>query len=257
MKMSRLTYALVAAAAVAGLAACTDSNAPSDLTDNQLAADLASSSGDAIAMDVVQAIANEQFGGFAGAPGLNASVAAALDTSNVTVVRTRTCYDAQNNVVQCGQGTVSMRITMQMDGTVQRGGFSGNIHRTRDMTITGLGPNSTTRRHNGVGTSNDTTTFTGDRGTRNAAESAVDSIVNLVFQLPHSSNPWPVSGQIIRNVNATITLTRTDGTSETRTISRRVVVTFPADAQGNVSIQVGDLSCTLNLVTHRVSCPSS
>lgn len=255
MRMSRLTYALAAAAAVAGLAACADGTAPSDITDQELAADLAASSGDAIALDVVQAVLNE--GTFAGAPGVDASVRAAQDTSTVNVVRTRTCYDAQNSVVQCGPGAVSMRITLQMDGTVQRGGFSGNIHRTRDMTVTGLGPNSTTRTHNGVGTSNDTTTFTGDKGTRHAEEAAVDSIVSLVFQLPHSSNPWPVSGQVIRNVNATITLTRLNGTTETRTISRRVVVTFPADAQGNVAIQVGDLSCTLNLVTHRVNCPTT
>lgn len=256
MKMQRLTYALAAAVAVAGVVACTDSNAPSDVTDTELAADIAASSGDAIAMDVAQAIANEQFGGF-GAPGINASVGAALDTASVNVVRTRTCYDAEDNEVQCGPGTASMRVTMRIDGTVQRGGFSGKIHRTRDMLVTGLGSNSTTRTHNGVGTSNDTTSFTGDRGTRDAVESSVDSIVNLTFQLPHSSNPWPVSGQIIRNVNATVTLTRTDGTTDTRTISRRVVVTFPADAQGNVSLQVGDLSCTLNLVTHRVSCPAS
>ncbi len=255
MTLTRLTHAFTAAAAVVGLVACSDTNAPSDLTDNQVAADLASSSGEAIAFDVFQAVQNE--GSFAGAPGFNASIAAAMDTSNLNVVRTRTCYDAQNNVVPCGQGTVSMRITMQIDGTVRRGDFSGNIHRTRDMTISGLGPSSTTRTHNGVGTSNDTTTFTGTRGTRHAEESASDSIVNLVFQLPHSSNPWPISGQIIRNVNATITLTRTDGTSDTRTISRRVVVTFPADAQGNVAIQVGDMSCSLNLVTHHVTCPTS
>ncbi len=255
MTFTRLTYALAAVAAVVGLVACTDTNAPSDLTDNQLAADLASSSGDAIATDVVQAVLNE--GSFAGAPGFNASVAAAQDTSALNVVRTRTCYDAQNNVIACGQGTVSMRITMKMDGTVQRDNFSGIIHRTRDMTISGLGPNSTTRTHNGVGTSNDTTTFTGTRGTRHAEESSSDSILALVFQLPHASNPWPISGQIVRNVNATITLTRADGTTDTRTILRRVVVTFPADAQGNVAIQVGDLSCTLNLVTHHVSCPTS
>ena len=254
MKWIRLSRALAAAVAVAAVAACTDSNAPSDVTDTELAADLAASSGEAIALDVVQAILNE--GSFAGAPGINLSEQAALDTSSVTVVRTRTCYDAEDNEVQCGPGAVSMHVTMQMDGTVQRGGFTGNIHRTRDMTITGLGQGSTTRTHNGVGTSNDTTTFTGDRGTRHAEESAVDSIVNLVFQMPHASNPWPVSGQVIRNVNATITITRTDGTTVTRTISRRVVVTFPADAQGNVAIQVGDLSCTLNLVTHRVSCPT-
>jgi hypothetical protein len=255
MQTTRWIHALAAAVAVTGLAACTDANAPSDLTDQQIEADLAGSSGDAIATDIQQAILNE--GMFAGAPGFNASVSAAQDTSALTVVRTRTCYDAQDNVIACGQGAASMRVTVTIDGTVQRDNFSGIIHHTRDMTISGLGPNSTTRTHNGVGTSNDTTTFTGGRGTRHVEESSSDSIVNLVFQLPHSSNPWPVSGQIVRNVNATITLTRADGTTDTRTIARRVVVTFPADAQGNVAIQVGDLSCTLNLVTHRVSCPTT
>ena len=251
MTSTRFIYAL---AAVAGLAACTDVNAPSDLTDTQMAADLAQSSGDAIATDIGQAILNE--GSFAGAPALNAA-GMAQDTSNLTVVRTRTCYDAQDAVIACGPGAVSMRVTAKIDGTVQRDNFTGSIHRTRDMLITGLGSNSTTRTHNGVGTSNDTTTFTGSRGTRHAEESASDTVVNLVFQLPHSSNPWPISGQIIRNVDATITLTRLDNTTVTRTIDRRVVVTFPADAQGNVSIQVGDLSCTLNLVTHQVSCPTA
>jgi hypothetical protein len=252
MKSTRLICAL---AAVAGLVACSDVNAPSDLTDTQMAADLAASSGDAIATDVGQAILNE--GSFAGAPGLERSAMAALDTSQIDASRTRTCYDAQDNVVTCGPGAVSMRVTATIDGTVQRGNFTGIIHRTRDLTITGLGSGSTTRTHNGVGTSNDTTNFTGARGTRFARESASDSIINLVFQLPHASNPWPVSGQIVRNVDANITLTRPDNTTITRTIDRRVVVTFPADAQGNVAIQVGDLSCTLNLVTHHVTCPTT
>jgi hypothetical protein len=251
MKTTRFICAL---ATVAGLAACTDLNAPSDLTDAQMAADLAASSGDAIATDIGQAVLNE--GSFAGAPAFNAA-GMAEDTSSFTVARTRTCYDAQDGVVQCGPGAVSMRVTVQIDGTVQRGNFSGIIHRTRDMTITGLGSGSTTRTHNGVGTSNDTTTFTGTRGTRHAEESASDSIIDLAFHLPHSSNPWPISGQIIRNVDATITLTRPDHSTVTRSIDRRVVVTFPPDAQGSVAIQVGDLSCSLNLVTHHVTCPTS
>jgi hypothetical protein len=251
MKSTRLIGAL---AAVAGLAACTDVNAPSDLTDTQIEADLAASSGDAIATDIGQAILNE--GIFAGAPVMNAA-GMVEDTSSLNVERSRTCYDAQNAVVQCGPGAVSMRVATSINGTVQRANFTGAIHRTRDMTITGLGPNSTTRTHNGAGTSNDTTSFTGTRGTRHAEESASDTVASLVFQLPHASNPWPVSGRIIRNVDATITLTRPDNTTVTRTLDRRVVVTFPADAQGNVAIAVGDLSCTLNLVTHHVSCPTS
>ena len=256
MQTTRLIHVLAATAAVAGVAACSDTSAPSALTDTQVMADLAASSGDAIATDVAQAIQNE--GSFAGAASLNGP-AMAQDTSNLTVVRTRTCYDAQNAVVACGpgNGVVSMHVTLQVDGSVQRANFSGKIHRSRDMTITGLGSTSTTRTHNGFGASNDTTTFTGTLGTRHAEESSSDSVVNLVFRLPHSSNPWPISGKIIRNVDAVITLTKTDGTTVTRTVDRRVVVNFPADAEGNVQIQVGDQSCSLNLVTHHVTCPTS
>jgi hypothetical protein len=60
-----------------------------------------------------------------------------------------------------------------------------------------------------------------------------------------------VSGQFIRNVDATFNVTR--GGTQTRHIARRIVVSFPADAQGNVSIEVGTLTCNLNLVTGLVT----
>lgn len=248
MKPIRLAHALAAAAVVAGFAACKDALAP--ILDQDLAADIAASAGDAIAADVTEAVQNEVFGGFM-APDVAASPAADSVTHNFTVTRNRTCYNAQGAVVQCGQGTTSMKITMTMDGSRSGPDFSGAVHRARTDSIAGLGPNSTSRVHNGRGSSNDTTSFTRDSTTRKFAESATDSIINLTFTVPRPSNPWPVSGQIIRNVNATITFT--GKVTGTRTISRRVVVTFPADAQGNVSIVVGALTCNLNLVTHKVT----
>ncbi len=76
-------------------------------------------------------------------------------------------------------------------------------------------------------------------------------MVALVFQLPRDTHPWPISGSVIRNVSATITITGKH--NETRSITRRVVVTFPDDAQGNVSIKVNNMTCNLNLVTHHVA----
>ena len=126
------------------------------------------------------------------------------------------------------------------------------VHRTRNMLTSGLLGQETSRTHNGVGTSNDATTITREGRTRKVEESSTDATVNVVFNLPHETNPWPVSGQIIRNVNATITVTSRDH-AETRTISRRIVVTFPPDAQGNVTVQIGSVTCTFNLVTRRVA----
>ncbi len=246
MKRAPMTYAALAILGLGGLAACTDAVAP-ELSDPEVAQDLALSSGDAIALDLSELVANEVFGGFAVAPGI------AESPLEVTVTRSRTCYDEQGDAqAECDWlTTASMRIQVTMDGTRQRDNFTANIHRSRDLVISGLLGEETSRTHNGVGTADDTTTLQRDGFTRTVQESSIDSVVNVVFNLPHGTNPWPVSGQIIRNVNATIIIT--GPREETRTISRRVVVTFPPDAQGNVSIQIGSTTCTLNLVTRQVT----
>ena len=249
MSSRKLSRGIAAAVALGALAACVDVVDPALLSDPELSRDLAVSSADAVAQDVAEMIANEAFGGFAPA----ASPGEGAAPHELTVTRSRTCYDA-NGVEQaeCSrETTASMRIQVTMDGTHQRENFSAIVHRTRNMLVTGLLGQETSRTHNGVGTSNDTTTFSREGRTRKVAESSTDSTVNVVFNLPHETNPWPVSGQIIRNVSAVITVTSGDQ-SESRTVTRRVVVTFPADAQGNVTIQINDVSCTLNLVTRRV-----
>lgn len=246
MKVWKTVVPVAAVLGLGGLAACSDAVAP-ELSDLEVAQDLALSSGDVAAVDVAELVVNEVFGGFAGAPALEGP-----SPSGLTVTRSRTCYDAQGNVQsQCDRlTTASMRIQMTMDGTRQGENYTAAVHRSRDLTISGLLGEETSRTHNGVGTANDTVTVQRNGATRTVRESSTDSIVNLVFNLPHATNPWPVSGQIIRNVNATITIS--GPREETRTISRRIVVTFPPDAQGNVSIQMGNTTCTLNLVTRRV-----
>jgi hypothetical protein len=248
MRRTQLAYAALAGLLLTGLVACSDSTAPATVSDSTLTADLALSAGDAIATDVSDLIGNEVFGGF-NVPALDRMAG----TDGFTRTRTRTCYDAQGNVVDCGQGlTASMVVTLALDGTHTGDRFTAIVHRQRHDSISGLGAGSTQRTHNGYGSSADTTSFTGDVNSRTAAIAASDTVLDLVFQLPHASNPWPVSGQVIRNLNATFTISGTK--NETRTIARRVVVTFPADAEGNVSIQVGTtMTCTLNLVTHKVT----
>jgi hypothetical protein len=247
MRRTHLTYAALAGLFLAGLAACSDSTAPATVSDSTLTADLALSAGDAIATDVGDLVGNEVFGGF-NAPALDQA-----DTDGFTRTRTRTCYDAQGSEVDCGQGlTASMVVDLLLDGSHTGDRFTAVVHRERHDSISGLESGSTERTHDGYGSSADTTTFTGAVNSRTAAIAASDTVLDLVFQLPHASNPWPVSGQVIRNVNAVFTLTGAQ--NGTRTVSRRVVVTFPADAEGNVSIQVGTtMTCNLNLVTHKVT----
>ncbi len=251
MRRIHLTLVSLAAAVAIGLSACSSGTAPTPASASSLDADLAASSGDAIATDVSDLIGNEDFGVSASQNG-SAAVAAASDSSSLTRTRTRTCYDAQGTVVACGQGqTASAVVTLALDGVRDGDRFTAIVHRQRYDSISGLGAGSTSHTHDGYGMSHDTTTYTGAVNTRVADISASDSVLDVVFDLPRASNPWPVSGQIVRNLDAVFTIT--GARNVTKTVSRRVVVTFPADAEGNVPIQVGTMRCTLNLVTHKVT----
>jgi hypothetical protein len=61
-----------------------------------------------------------------------------------------------------------------------------------------------------------------------------------------------VSGSIVRNVQIHIVATKLDVT-QTRDVTRRVELDFPADAEGNVVLKINDKTCSLNLVTRVVS----
>jgi len=241
-------FSLLCAAAALGLAACSDTaTTPSLISDAQVSADIAASSGDAIAGDIAGLITNEAFAGMPSAP------VGPLPSPMVNETRSRTCFDAQDvQQATCdAQTTAKVVLHWTLDGNRAGDHFTAAIHRVRDLTISGLLGTETSRTHDGVGTSNDTTTFTGAEITRTAAESSIDSVRAIVFNLPHATNPWPVSGSIVRRVTAHITVT-SPTRNETRDVNRRVEVTFPADAQGNVTINVNGKTCTLNLVTRAV-----
>ncbi len=269
MKRNSMTTAALAALIAVGAAACGDAVSPAALvSDSEVTADLVAASGDAIALDVGELILNE---GFAGLPGVAPSFSLFGSPPGVTVTRSRTCFDAQGaQQAQCDPNTTaSIQMAMTMDGSFSRsntgpngsGTFTAAVHRTRNLTISGLAGQETSRTHNGTGTSRDTTEFTGTRDqgtlTRTVREASNDTISNVVFNLPRSTNPWPVSGSMIRNSSGTIDITLTGGAagdrSESRSFQRRVVVTFPADAQGNVTISINNKTCTLNLVTRQVA----
>lgn len=244
------------------VAACERTTDPSLLNDSDITADIAASSGDAIAAALETLNGNQ----LAGA--LPYSTSAGDPTgSDVVVQRSRTCYDASGAVLTCGQSGVRKIVThVAIDGsrtgtrTSQAGAtvtFSGAVHRVMDDTLTRVfntaqPPAETSRIHAGVSSGKDTTTFTDGTISRTANEAFVDSVRAITFNLPRSSNPWPVLGSIVRNASINVTLTSATGT-ESRSVTRRTEVTFPADAQGNVVLKIDDKTCNLNLVTHRVT----
>ena len=267
MKRLALIRNTLAAAALLGTAACSDSTSPAALvTDDEVTADLVAAAGDAIATEVLDLVGNESFAGLSMGPGFNL-----FEPADVVVSRTRVCFDANGTQqAQCDPNTTaSIQLTVTKNGTFSRShqGPRGSeeldaaIHQSRSLTISGLAGQETSRTHNGNGTSRDTVVFSGTHGdvtlTRRVTTASDDTVSAIVFNLPHSQNPWPVSGTVIRNASGTIDITATGGPngdrSESRSWDRRTQVTFPADAQGNVAIQINDKTCNLNLVTRRVT----
>lgn len=258
---------LVMAAAVLGLAACNLSTLPTALLydDATVTTDVANSAGDAIATSLETMVANE--------------AAAALPTSGLglaspigntlTYSRTRTCYDGTGVVVAGCSPLSSVRkiVThVALDGSRSgtsstTGGiataWSGAVHRVADDTVartfnTAVPPAEVSRTHSGVAVGHDSTSFMGGDISRTFAEAAHDSANAVTWNLPISSNPFPVSGSIVRVDSVHVTFARGPLT-ESRDVVRTVEVDFPADAQGNVVLKINGKTCNLNLVTHTVS----
>lgn len=263
--MNRIHLAILALAA-GGAASCSDTTGTRTLiSDDELTADIAATSGDAIGSAIESMLGNEA------ASALPYMVNAGRDPSanDVTVSRTRTCYDAANVVVaNCSPMSSVRKVVTHVAGDGTRAGthtrtggrtvsWTGAVHRTMDDTLTrnfsaAEPPTEVSRTHSAVGTSNDTTSFSDGTVARVARESAVDSVRAVTWSLPRQNNPFPVSGSIVRNTSVNATITRGDET-QSRSFSRRIQVTFPADAQGNVVLQIDDKTCNLNLVTRAVS----
>jgi hypothetical protein len=256
MKRSTLKYLVMAGAAI-GLAACSDSTTPSLISDTQLTADVAASTGDAAATTVENLVLNET----------NVALPTAMPSpgfdvlgSPPAIVRSRTCYDASNAVVaSCTPLSSVVKIVFHWteDGSRSGANFTGVVHRVRDVTVTrnfnsAVPPVEVSRTHSGVGTANDTAAFNNGTINRTVVEAASDSIQGVTWNLPRANNPFPISGKLVRNVAIHATFQSANRT-ETRDVTKRIEVDFPADAQGNVVLKLDAKTCNLNLVTHAVS----
>jgi hypothetical protein len=273
MRAAHYLLPLVAGVAALGLAACSSTTAvtPSLYNDSTTTVDIATSAGDAAATAVEAMAANETTAGASSSAELVGSTALFSGTTAnaLTFTRSRTCYDANGVIVAgCSPFNTVRKVGTHVtaDGTrssttTTTGGTSatwaGSVHRVSNDTMTRVfsaaqPPVETSRIHSDLATGHDTTTFTESTLTRNAAEVVHDTVKAVTFNLPRSSNPYPVSGSIVRLDSVHVSLTK--GTlSETRDVVRVVTITFPTDAQGNVVLTVNGKTCNLNLVTHVVS----
>jgi hypothetical protein len=122
--------------------------------------------------------------------------------------------------------------------------FSINQADTASMVVTrGL---AVLHTWNGAGVAHDSSTYQVNGATRIFAYTAADTAAALTFTMPRSANPYPTAGSISRHLSLRITAGGFD-----KTITRDAKVTF--DGSSTAVLQVGALTCSLDLTTGAVS----
>lgn len=250
-------------------------SAPADtvLTDQQVSHDVAVSEGEAAAQDLSSLLNSANVAGGSlsvqsaeprgGSFDLMASASSAcaydsgrwscapVTENGLTVIRSYAFYDAagQPTKVRDDLTTASVNFQLSVHGTVSRDTtFSGVVHRTRNVTVSGLLGHETTRKWTGFGTSADTNTHRSAQTTRTYAGTSVDSLKAVVYPQPRTADSYPLSGTMVRVVSYLVT-SRGKGL-ERRSVDRRVVITYNGTA--NAQLQSGTTTCTLHLDTRKV-----
>lgn len=233
-RTNRLVHALTLAGVAATLAACDDSTGLEEFGD-EMVLDAAILAADATVEEVT--MWGETLG-FGMSP---AAVQSGYDTPSgqaamgrpggrgdwsgeFSGTRSVTCYDEQEvEQEECDRLTTeSIHILRDIEGMIERGNFVAEISRERDMWVSGLLGEETTRTWNGEGSSLTARSGVLDDGTERSHTVEGDfEFEDVVVPIPGSDSRWPLSGTISR----TMTVTRVSGdTTETRTVE--VVVTF-------------------------------
>jgi hypothetical protein len=226
----------LALATALGLGACGEATTGPDLLDQALSLNAAVVAADATLEDITLArgplgFAHGGLGlgpgggmGPAGEPGGGRGIGGELSGT-----RSVTFYDKDGGVQAAYDSltTASFHVVVDIAGDVARGGWSGSVKRTRDMTVSGLLGVETTRTVNGKGTESVQRSRTLDDGTEASFDMTGSFIQeNLVVPVPGSAKPYPLSGKITRTLKVTVV----NGPKGDQTRDVTAVITFDGDS---------------------------
>lgn len=275
MKRSALSGALGATVLACLLAACSsETAAPKSLISPDVEkSDVAATSGDGIAEDVELMFAQgasvdpafDASPGFAVGAGIpggtwglgkgNCAFASGRFTctseqhSNQTITRSFAYFDASGATQSAfdPKTTASINFRSEVVGHVAGDSFSTDVDRKRDLTETGLLGTDHRREWNGTGSSTSSSSHTNGVA-RSYTMTDASTINHVVVAVPRKENQWPLSGTLVRNIDATRTR---EGTTP---VSKHSVYTATITFNGTsiVPLDVGDKHFELNLATHKV-----
>ena len=99
---------------------------------------------------------------------------------------------------------------------------------------------------------NDSSFVSSDRGSRFYKIAGSRTGTNVTWLLPRLTHPWPESGTIAHSFSATVIFTNAGATRADTTV-RTGSASVSFNGTQNVPVIVGALSCTLDLLTRKVS----
>jgi hypothetical protein len=272
---------MLAAAAVlmtaGGVACSSDIVGTPTLDDAQINADIAATSGDQVASQITSFGDNVAAAGSFSmvAPSYNLSVGSgtrpafngispacayasgrytcsATTEQGLSVTRSFAFYDANGATVQNFDPAVveSANFQAQADGDFSRDlVWTASVHRTANVTVTGLISQAPQRTWNGTGTGNDAISHIGLDGIRSLSGTSSVTVTNVVMPGKDATSQVPLSGTITIDVDYTASLQGATGTVS-KEVTRHVAVTF--DGTNAPALQIGSLHCLLHLDTHSV-----
>ena len=138
---------------------------------------------------------------------------------------TATFYDEDGKVQDALDPltTASIHLVIESTRDFSRDTWTGTGTRTRDIMITGLLGEETTRTVNGTGSADVTRSqHTDENGTRTYDMMSTSTIVDVLHPVPRTDESWPLLGTITRNV----TINVINGPNGDVTRTRTVVITF-------------------------------
>ncbi len=138
-----------------------------------------------------------------------------------TGTHTATFFDADGNEQEARDPltTASIHLVVESSHEFSRDSWSGTGTRSRDLLITGLEGEETTRTVNGTGSSDVTRSrHTDADGTRTYDMSSTSVIEDVVHPVPRTDDAWPLSGTITRNVTINVINGPDGDVTKTRTV---------------------------------------
>ena len=172
----------------------------------------------------------------------------AITAGGLTLNRDYAFFDA-NQTAQSAYSastTASANFHVSVTGTHVVDNGQDVVNRDRNLTVSGLAGAETSRTWNGTGTRNDNGYRTVNDVKRSYTVNDAVTIASVVVNLPRSSNPWPMSGTITRQISGTASVTKT-GVSKSFSVTKTVTITFNGTQFATVT--VGTNTYTLDLST--------